>query len=349
MTTRESGIHLVGSIPLANPEEVFRTVATKFGDKIRRIPDGETGERHRWIYWQRTMLESHESVCVDKDAEPFSLYQWDGKLLRTSELLRFKSDVDPDEVTFETGYDKAAISSYQIFCRLKQQGVIHPETLFQVTLPTPIAIGYMYWSPSSRKQFLEVYERSLLRALYTILKTIPQDSLCIQWDVCQEILIFENYFPDRSPDYRNQIMNELVRLGDEVPETVDLGFHLCYGSPADEHLVMPKDTGTLVDIMNSIRSGLHRRLNYVHFPVPKDRWDDAYFQPLTNLDSDPDTEIFVGLIHYDDPEGDHSRMVTARKFLNTFGVATECGWGRTDPERVVGLLDSHFRAVVSNI
>ena len=42
MTTRESGIHLVGSIPLADPEEVFRVVATKFGDKIRRIPDGET-------------------------------------------------------------------------------------------------------------------------------------------------------------------------------------------------------------------------------------------------------------------------------------------------------------------
>jgi hypothetical protein len=28
-----------------------------------------------------------------------------------------------------------------------------------------------------------------------------------------------------------------------------------------------------------------------------------------------------------------------------FGVATECGWGRTDPARVPGLLDSHRRAV----
>jgi hypothetical protein len=68
-----------------------------------------------------------------------------------------------------------------------------------------------------------------------------------------------------------------------------------------------------------------------------------------NLDSDPDTEIFVGLIHHNDPEGDRVRMATAQKFLNTFGVATECGWGRTDPERVSGLLDSHLRAVTSNI
>ena len=349
MNVRKSSIHLVGSIPLENPEEVFRTVATKFGENIRRIPDGETGERHRWIYWQRTMLENHQSVCVDNNVEPFSLYQWDGKLLRTSELLTFRSDVDPDEVIFETGYDEAAISSYQLFCRLKRQGVIDPETLFQVTLPTPIATGFMYWSPNSRGKFLEIYERSLLKALYAILKSIPHDNLCIQWDVCQEVLIFENYFPDRSPDYRNQIINELVRLGDEVPETVELGFHLCYGSPADEHLVMPKDTGILVDIMNSIGSGLERRLNYLHFPVPKDRGDHAYFQPLVNLDSDPDTEIFVGLIHHNDPEGDRVRMATAQKFLNTFGVATECGWGRTDPKRVSGLLDSHLRAVTSNI
>ncbi|MEC8890102.1 MAG: hypothetical protein VX426_00030 [Chloroflexota bacterium] len=349
MTVQKSNIHLVGSIPLENPEEVFRTVSAKFGDNIRRIPDGETGERHRWIYWQRTMLESHQSVCVDEDVEPFSLYQWDGKLLRTSQLLRFKSGVDPNAVIFETGYDKAAISSYQVFCRLKQQGVIPPETLFQVTLPTPIAIGFMYWSPNSREQFLKIYEKSLLKALYAILDAIPHDSLCIQWDVCQEVLIFENYFPDRSPNYKYQIKTELSRLGDEVPKSVELGYHLCYGSPADEHLIMPKDTGTLVDIMNSIRSGLHRRLDYVHFPVPKNRGDDAYFRPLTNLDPDPDTEIFVGLIHYDDPEGDRSRMATARKFLNTFGVATECGWGRTDPKRVSGLLDSHLRAVTSNI
>jgi len=345
MTAQESGIHLVGSVPLDNPEEVFRKVVTKFGDKIRRIPDGETGDRHRWIYWQRTMLENHQFVCVDKDVEPFSLHQWDGKLLRTSELLTFKSDVDPDGIIFETGYDKAAISSYQVYRRLKQQGVIPSETLFQVTLPTPIAIGFMYWSPNSREKFLQVYETSLLRALYTILETIPQESLCIQWDVCQEVLIFENYFPNRSPDYRDHIMNELVRLGNEVPESVEIGFHLCYGSPADEHIVMPKDTATLVEIMNSIGSGLKRRLDYVHFPVPKDRKDEAYFQPLTNLDLDPDTEIFVGLIHYGDPEGDQLRIATARKFLTTFGVATECGWGRTDPERVSGLLDSHIRAV----
>ncbi|MDE2684418.1 MAG: hypothetical protein OXI54_09750, partial [Chloroflexota bacterium] len=58
-----------------------------------------------------------------------------------------------------------------------------------------------------------------------------------------------------------------------------------------------------------------------------------------------DTEVILGLIHYDDEEGDCARMDTARRFLPSFSVATECGWGRTDPNRVPGLLVSHRLAV----
>jgi hypothetical protein len=40
-TTRD--ILLVGSMRLTSAEDVFRTVASLLGDKVRRIPDGETG------------------------------------------------------------------------------------------------------------------------------------------------------------------------------------------------------------------------------------------------------------------------------------------------------------------
>jgi hypothetical protein len=35
-------VHLVGSIPLADTEDVFGTVAQTLGEKASRIPDGET-------------------------------------------------------------------------------------------------------------------------------------------------------------------------------------------------------------------------------------------------------------------------------------------------------------------
>ena len=35
----------------------------------------------------------------------------------------------------------------------------------------------------------------------------------------------------------------------------------------------------------------------------------------------------------------------ARTPVPSFGIATECGWGRGDPARLDGLLESHKRAV----
>src|SRR5437762_4819541 len=52
------GVHLVGSIPVANAEEAFRTVAGSLGDWLWRLPDGETGPRGDWIVWQYPLFSS---------------------------------------------------------------------------------------------------------------------------------------------------------------------------------------------------------------------------------------------------------------------------------------------------
>ena len=44
-------VHMVGSIPLANAEDVFTRLCDSLGPHLCRLPDGETGERARWIYW----------------------------------------------------------------------------------------------------------------------------------------------------------------------------------------------------------------------------------------------------------------------------------------------------------
>ncbi len=339
------GAHLIGSIPLADAETVFRTVAATLSPCVRRIPDGETGERIRWIYFQRQMLSNHPAMEIDPTVPPFALYQWDGTLIREAPWLRFRPDVDPRTVTFETGYAEAALDSYAVFQSLQQDGVIPPDVRFQVCLPTPMATAYMYISPGSREAYLPVYEQALRRALHRIVGQVPADRLSIQWDVCQEVLIFEDYFPDRPADYQSQIFAELARLGNAVPETVEMGYHLCYGSPADAHLVMPKDMAVMVEIVNGFREALSRRIDFLHLPVPKDRTDVAYFQPLANLRRDPDTVLYLGLIHHADPSGDRARIQAARAVVRDFGVASECGWGRTDPQRVPGLLASHRAAV----
>ena len=344
MSVNPSYAHLVGSVPLSDSETVFRTVCEALGPHLRRIPDGETGERRRWIWFQRDMLWNHPDMEEDPDAGLYAVYQWDGVLLRETPYLRFRESADPSTVRFPTGYSEAASASYAVYSRLRDEGVIRPDTRFQVSLPTPMSTGYMYVSPAARDAYLPAYERNLLDALDGILASIPHEHLSIQWDVCQEVLLFEDYFPHRPDDYREQVYSLLARLGGRVPESVECGYHLCYGSPADEHLVMPKDMAILVEIGNGLSSVLGRRLDFLHMPVPKDRTDRDYFLPLRELKLPPTAELILGLIHFDDAAGDAARIAAAREFVPTFGVASECGWGRTDPERVPGLLDSHRRA-----
>ncbi|PKB67018.1 MAG: hypothetical protein BZY81_05600 [SAR202 cluster bacterium Io17-Chloro-G4] len=345
MTSQKPLAHLVGSVPLSDTESVFRTVAGHLGSHMKRIPDGETGDRWRWIFWQREMLVNHPDMEEDPDIETFKVVQWDGQIIRDLPYIRFKPGVDPSGVKFEAAYAGPAIESFQTYQRLKEEGVIGPDTLFQVCIPTPMATTYMYISPSARQAYIPVYEKALEAASKEILDAIPHDRLSIQWDVCQEVLVFEDYFIERPQDYKQQIFSELVRIGQLVPESVDMGYHLCYGSPRDEHLVQPKDMGILVEISNGVIEGLGRRLDFLHLPVPKDRTDAGYFQPLQELKAASDTEIYLGLIHFDDQAGDAQRMATAKQFIPSFGVATECGWGRTDPTRVESLLQSHAVAV----
>ena len=340
-------VHLVGSIPLPDSETVFRTVCRALGASIKRIPDGETGDRSRWIWFQRNMLENHPDMEIDASVEPFRLFQWDGKLLRETPWIKFKDSADPSTSSFPTGYRDAAVESYQVFARLQEEGVIGPAVRFQVSIPSPMATAYMYITPKAREAYLPAYERALAHAVSGILGAIPHDRLAIQWDVCQEVLLFEDYFEGRPAGYKQQIFDELARIGSLVPEKVELGYHLCYGSPADEHLIMPKDMAILLEISNGITSRLSRRLDFLHLPVPKDRTDAGYFEPLRSLSVPESTEVMLGLIHYDDAQGDAARINTASDFLESFGVATECGWGRTDPARLNGLLESHVRAAGS--
>ena len=88
-----TGARLIGSMPLPDTETVFCSVARELGPYLARIPDGETGNRGRWIWWQREMLLRHPAMEPDTDTPPFELRQWDGALIRTTDWLRFRSGI----------------------------------------------------------------------------------------------------------------------------------------------------------------------------------------------------------------------------------------------------------------
>ena len=337
-------VHLVGSIPLPDAETVFRTLAAAAGPHLLRLPDGETGIRKTWIRFLQAVLAENPAIELAADVPRFKFTQWDGKLLREIPRLRIKPGAAPDPASFNTGYAEMAIASWGLFERLQTEGVIPAKVRFQVSLPTPIAPTYNNMVPSDRSKLLPALTEHLIGEVAKIAAAIPHDRLALQWDVCQEVLAWEGYYEPGPIDFRSETLAVLIRIGNTVPAAIELGYHLCYGSPADEHCVQPNDMGIMVEIANAVAAGVGRPIQFFHMPVPKGRTDDGYFAPLDRLHFDPGTKLYLGLVHYDDAAGDRARLAAARRHVHVDGIATECGMARGDPARLAGLLAAHVRA-----
>lgn len=346
MPSERDLLHFVGSVPLPNAEAVFTALGPQLGRYLRRIPDGETGERTRWIVFQQRMLQQHPAMEEDPTQAPLPVRQSDGTVFREIRLLRLKHEIDPESLIFDTGYDRAAIAAYEIFARLRREGLIPDHLRYMFALPTPLATGFMYVSPVGRERYVKAYERSLMLALDRILATIPHEDLSIQFDVCQEVLMFENYFPVRAPDYKETVFRQLSRLGTAVPQDVELGYHLCYGSPGDQPLLRLPDARVLTELMNGIGERVERPIQFIHIPVPRSA-RESFFGPLADWRRPVATRLYLGLIQHQDVSGDERRIAAAKTVLNEFGVAAECGFGRADPARIPKVIESHRAAAAS--
>jgi hypothetical protein len=121
-----------------------------------------------------------------------------------------------------------------------------------------------------------------------------------------------------------------------------LGFHFCYGDSGHRHFKEPEDAWKLVKLANQISVRVERPLNWIHFPVPRQRFDDEYYVPLAALTRRPETEFYLGLVHFTDAiEGNIRRIETATRHFHDFGLATECGLGRRPASMIGPLLDIH--------
>ena len=65
-------VHLVGSVPLRDAREVFTTVSAALGPRLKRIPDGETGERSDWITWLEPAFANNPAL--EKSDELFRIH-----------------------------------------------------------------------------------------------------------------------------------------------------------------------------------------------------------------------------------------------------------------------------------
>ena len=337
-TSTGRAIHLVGSAPYASAEEMFRAVAAHLGAQLgahlKRLPDGEVGERDSWIKWQHARIGQ---------SPQFRLIEVDPVYVPVPPYALVEGVASADDIELpELGYADAAIESFAVFQRLAD-GVIPPGVRFQVGLPSPLSVASIYIVPPSRALFEQAYGRAMARELDRIVAAIPADRLAIQWEAAVEFALLEGIMPGHlGDDMLDGITGRLAGLVDMVPAGAEAGIHLCYGDSGHKHFCEPADTGHLVDVANGVSARARRAIDWVHMPVPKERDDDAYFAPLAGLALKPGCELYLGLVHRTGGiEGTRRRIAAAEKVVQNFGIATECGLARRPPETIPALLRQH--------
>ncbi len=333
-------VHLNGGVNLPDAESVLREVVRRVPDGLRRLPDGETGDRAGWIAFQLPRLLATPGL-ERVDPPPDSSRRYAGR--RPS--VRLAAGTDAGTLAWpELGYAAAYRASYATFCALRDEGVVPTGVRFQAEYPTPHAVcGFV--DAEDRARVESSYERALLADLDVLLAAVPHRDLAVQWDVAVEIGEAER----SGGQAVGRIAEAIARYTDHVPDDVPVGMHLCYGDFGHEHFMQPPSLAIQVALADAVTARTRRPPAWISFTVPQDRGDEAYFAPLTDLHPDPSTELYFALVPYH-PDRQRAGTTDAQVALvdrllsaeaGPWGICTECSLARAERADVPRLLDLH--------
>lgn len=340
-TVPPTRVHFNGGVNLADTETVMREIATRVPGGVTRIPDGETGERQQWIFFQLQKFWQTPGLTQVTMGDPDQGYEALPK-------VRLADGAAAEDVEWpDLGYAAVYQDSYATFRRLRDEGVIPTGVRFQAQYPTPLASINGWVVPEEQAAIEPGYERTLFADLAALLAAVPHEDIAVQWDVAVEFGILEGPFEPAEDQGFDALVARLVRCVDEVPATVPVGLHLCYGDYQHQHFVQPESLATQVRMSNAVAAGARRGVSWLSFTVPQDRSDTAYFASLADLDVPADTELFFALVAYhpnaQEPgtTTEQVRVIDDHLGSREWGVCTECGMARAEPEEIAGLLDQH--------
>ena len=343
-----SAVHFNGSVNLADAETVLREISARVPVGVRRMTEGETGDRDYWISFQTDKFQQMPE---------FETVQ-SGRFYETADdapempQLRLVEGASAATITWPNlGYADAYAESFETFRALQADGTIADDVRLQLQYPTPLASMAGTIAEEDLPAVSATYETALLADLDQAMATLPHDRIAVQWDIAVEMGLIEGGF-GTDPAPAEAIAPGIVRCVDRVPDDVPVGLHLCYGDYGHQHWKQPGSLGAQVRLANAVTAAARRPLDFISFTVPQDRADEAYFAPASELVTPAGTELYFALVPYHpetQPAGataDQIRHVDAALARlaagpRTWGICTECGMGRVRREDVPALLDLH--------
>jgi hypothetical protein len=345
-------VHLVGSMPFDTVEEVLRASASRVGDLVTALPDGEVGDRRNWVrYLPLRVYSEHPQLEESSRADAESILKagdthktaarpapWTFRI-RPGERLRFD----------DLHYGRYAVESYQTFRRLRDEGAIPAGVRFQVAVPASgSAIDPFFEDVGQWEEAHRAYEAGIRGEIAKLLEVVPAEDLLIQWDLAWEVVdlasgddAFYDFWPrettERKLERHSRLLDELWK---GIPDEVLYGYHWCYGTRGGWPMTAMEDLSLCVALSNEAVRRSGRRVDFVHMPVVRHP-DAAFFAPLADLDIG-DTRLYLGLVHHTDgTDAFRERLELARRHVDGFGIASVCGYGRVSPAELDDALSAH--------
>jgi hypothetical protein len=349
-----SSVHFNGSVNLPDAETVMREISSRIPAGVRRMTDGETGDRNYWISFQ---IAKFQQMPEFEQVASGRAYETEADAPEMPQL-RLAPGASAETIDWPNlGYADEYAKSFAIFDELQEQGTIPRGVRMQAQYPTPLASMAGTIAPEDLPAVAPAYEQALFADLDALLDRLPHDRIAVQWDIAVELGALEGAMGVTMP--MEQIAPGIARCLERVPADVPAGLHLCYGDYGHQHWKQPDSLQMQVDLVDAVTSAARRRLDFVSFTVPQNRDDAAYFAPLAGLRAGADTELNFALVPYH--PADQAQGTTARQVehidtalaaspggAREWGICTECGMGRVDAADVPELLDLHSTILASS-
>ncbi len=318
--------HLVGSLPGDDARDAMQLAVGKLGDRLRTLPDGETGERHHWIIHIITALRRHPDLELKKEGD-WSDYD-------KTPVLRVRKGHTLRGDTLDFGHVANFEDSWPAFQRLREESG-NTSLAFQAGVPGDFDMALFTLGPIGAFRYRSAFRDATVREIREIFRRGGKD-VVFQIEVPAELIFVARMPKPVRPLMASFLARGIARLGREAPQGARFGIHLCLGDMNHRSLANLTDASPVVLLANAVVKAwpAGRPLEFIHAPfaaaqkVP--RTDATWYAPLRDLRIPARTRLIAGFAHEDQDLEEQRRIreLIERNAGRQVDVATSCGLGR---------------------
>lgn len=327
---------LVGSIPVGSAEDAMTLAMCEVGPHLRYLPDGETGERDRWIVGIVNSLRSHPDLRVRREGD------WSTYKDQLNFAVRRGHRLTGASLDFR--HVAAYEESWPVFERVCKE-FARTDLTFQVGIPGAFDMALFTLGPTGPFRNRRPFTEATVREIEQIHARADGDVL-FQIEVPVELVLVTQVPRTIQPVIAAWMGGVVTDLAARAPRGARFGVHLCLGDLGHKALGKLRDTAPLVRLTNAIvqRWPAERPLEYVHAPLAAGEdppvLGQSFYRPLGELRLPAETRFVAGFLHEACPLDELRQILDEIEshLGHSVDVAASCGLARRGWDAAIAVM-----------